>query len=103
MRAGLLSHTVSMQRATQTVSAAGTVATAWSDFATVRAELVTHAVADSSMAYGEAAKSALVFRIRHFHGLTVDDRLSFRGQAYGITNLVELDRRVMELHCEVVK
>ena len=103
MRAGLLSHTITLQRGTETVSAAGTVATAWTNFATVRAELVTHSIADTGMAYGEAAKASLVFRIRHFHGLTTDDRLVYRGQAFGITNLVELGRRAMELHCEVLK
>ena len=55
------------------------------------------------MAYGEAAKASLLFRIRHFHGLTTNNRLIYRGQAFGITNLVELGRRVMELHCEVLK
>ncbi|GHA34992.1 hypothetical protein GCM10007989_33630 [Devosia pacifica] len=103
MRAGLLSHTISLQRATEEVSAAGTVLTTWADFATVRAEMVTHSVADAGMAFGEAAKASLVLRIRHYHGLTSDDRLIFRGQAYGITNLLELGRRVMELHCEVLK
>lgn len=103
MRAGQLSHTITMQRATETVSAAGTVTTTWADFATIRAELVTHSIADTGMAYGEAAKASLVFRIRHFHGVTTNDRLVYRGQGYAITNLVELGRRVMELHCEVVK
>lgn len=103
MRAGLLAHTITLQRATETVSAAGTVSNGWIDFATLRAEVVTHAVTDTDRTYGEAAKAALVFRIRHFHGLTTDDRLVYRGQAYAITNLVELGRRVMELHCEVLK
>lgn len=102
MRAGLMSHTITLQRATETVSAAGTVTMAWTDFATIRAELVTHSIADAAMAYGEAAKTSLVFRIRHFHRLTTDDRLVYRGQAYGITDLVELGRRrIMELRCEV--
>tara|TARA_R100000365_G_C2702992_1_gene40875 strand:+ start:72 stop:383 length:312 start_codon:yes stop_codon:yes gene_type:complete len=103
MRAGLLSHTITLQRATETVSAAGTVTTTWADFATIRAELVTHSIAETGMAFGEAAKASLVFRIRHFHGLTTDDQLIYRGQAYAITNLVELGRRAMELHCEVLK
>lgn len=103
MRAGQLSHTVTLQRATEVVSAAGTVTTTWADYATIRAELVTHSLADIGMAYGDAAKASLVFRIRHFHGVTVDDRLVYRGQAYAITNLVELGRRVTELSCEVLK
>lgn len=103
MRAGQLSHTITLQRATEAVSAAGTVTTTWADLGTTRAEQVTHSVADTGMAFGEAAKASLVFRIRHFHGITTDDRLVYRGQAYAITNLVELGRRVMELSCEVVK
>lgn len=103
MRAGLLSHTITLQRATETVSASGTVTKSWADFATIRAELVTHSIANTDMSYGEAAKAALVFRIRHFHGLNANDRLIYRSQPYCITNLVEPDRRAMELHCEVVK
>lgn len=103
MRAGLLKHTITLQRGTQTVSASGTVSNHWTDFATIRAELVTHSIADTGMAYGEAAKSALVFRIRHFHGLKTDDRLIFRGETYQITTLAELGTRIMELSCEVVK
>lgn len=103
MRAGLLSHTITLQRPTETVSAAGTVTTSWADFATIRAELVTHSIANTDMAYGEAAKALLVFRIRHFHGLSTSDRLIYRGQPYCIANLVEPDRRTMELHCEVLK
>lgn len=103
MRAGQLSHTITMQRATEAVSAAGTVTTTWADYATIRAEMVTHSLADTGMAFGEAAKASLVFRIRHFHGITSDDRLIYRGQAFAITNLVELGRRAMELHCEVLK
>jgi SPP1 family predicted phage head-tail adaptor len=103
MRAGLLSHSIILQRATEVVSAAGTVTTTWTDFATIRAELVTHSIADTGMAYGEAAKASLVFRIRHFHGVTTNDRLVYRGQGYAITNLVELGRRLMELSCEVLK
>lgn len=102
MRAGLLKHTVTLQRSTQTVSDSGSLSNRWTDYATVRAELVTHSIADAGMAYGEAAKSALVFRIRHFHGLTCDDRLIYRGQAYEITKLAELGNRVMELVCEVL-
>ncbi len=103
MRAGLLKHTITLQRGTKTVSDSGTASKSWTDYATIRAELVTHSIADTGMAYGEAAKSALVFRIRHFHGLTTDDRLIFRGQTYEITNLAELGNRIMELACEVLK
>lgn len=102
MRAGLLTHTIILQRATETVSAAGTVTNTWATFATVRAELVTHSIADAAMAFGEADKAALVFRIRHFHGLTADCRVIWRGQEYEITSVIELGRRAMELHCEAV-
>jgi SPP1 family predicted phage head-tail adaptor len=103
MRAGLLSHTITLQRGTETMSAAGTATKSWVDFATIRAELVTQSVADTDLAYGEAAKASLAFRIRHFHGLSTNDRLIYHGQPYCITRLVEPDRRAMELHCEVLK
>lgn len=103
MRAGQLSNTVTLQRAEETVSASGQVTKTWTDFATIRAELVTLSIADLATSFGEASKGTVAFRIRHFHGLSVNDRLSFRGQTFEIATLLEPSRRVMELHCEVVK
>lgn len=102
MRAGLLSHTIILQRASETVNAAGTVTTTWTDFAVLRAERVSNVFAEVARAYGEGDGADLVFRIRHFHGLTHRDRLIYRGQPYNITSIVELgQRKVMELRCGV--
>lgn len=102
MRAGRLDRTITLQRETETVSPAGTVTSTWTDFAIVRAELLSNVFVEVARAYGDDGGADLVLRIRHYHGLTTKDRLVYAGQPYGITGIVELGRRrAMELRCEV--
>lgn len=102
MRAGRLDRTIILQRETEAVSPAGTVTSTWTDFAIVRAELVSNVFAEVARAYGEGDGAEMVFRIRHYHGLSIKDRLVYAGQPYGITGIVELGRRrAMEVRCEV--
>lgn len=102
MRAGRLDRTIILQRETETVSPAGTVTSTWTDFAILRAELVSNVFAEVARAYGDGEGADLVLRIRHYHGLTTKDRLVYAGQPYGINAIVELGRRrAMELRCEV--
>lgn len=103
MRAGRLDRTIVLQRETENVSPAGTVTSIWTDFAIIRAELVSNVFAEVARAYGEGDKADLTLRIRHYHGLTAKDRLVYAGQPYGITSIVELGRRrAMELRCEAL-
>lgn len=103
MRAGKLDRTITLQRLTRTVGAAGTVANTWADFATVRAELVSDAVTETGTGFGEADNSALVFRIRYRADLTTADRVTYEGRALDLAGILELGRRrALELHCEAV-
>lgn len=103
MRAGKLDRTLTFQRLTRTVSPAGTVAEAWAEFATVRAELLSSAIAEAATAFGEADNSALVFRIRYRADLTTEDRVIYAGRALDLAGILELGRRrALELRCEVV-
>ncbi|WP_172125406.1 phage head closure protein [Devosia sp. 919] len=97
-----MDRTITLQRETESVSPAGTVTSTWTDFAILRAELVSNVFAEVARAYGEGDGADMVFRIRHYHGLTTKDRLVYEGQPYGITSIVELGRRrAMELRCGV--
>ncbi|WIJ24228.1 phage head closure protein [Devosia sp. RR2S18] len=101
MRAGKLDRTIILQRRTEHISPAGTVTSTWTDFAVLRAELVSNGITEGGQPYGEADTAALVFRIRYYHGLTTKDRLIYRGNPYDLTGIVELGRnRALELRCE---
>lgn len=103
MRAGKLDRTLTLQRLTRAVSPAGTVAETWADFATVRAELVSNAIAEAGTGYGEADDSALVFRIRYRADLTTEDRVIYEGRALDLAGILEVGRRrALELRCEAV-
>lgn len=103
MRAGKLDRTLLIERQTETVSAAGTVTTTWANIATVRAELVSNALAENGAAFGEAESVTLLFRIRYLDSLTTKDRVTYEGRACGIVGIIELGRRRgLELRCEAV-
>ena len=59
MRAGLLKHTITLQRGTQTVSESGSVSNRWTDYATIRAELVP-VLADIPVLPAAAGPSAAI-------------------------------------------
>ncbi len=103
MRAGRLDRTVTLQRLTESVNAAGSVSATWTTLATVRAELVSNTLTETGYAFGEAANDALAFRIRYRPDLTTRDRLAYEGRAYDLVGIVELGRRrALELRCEAV-
>lgn len=104
MRSGKLDRTVIFQRLAETVSPAGTVSTAWTDFATVRAELLRAAYSDQATGSGEGQGATIAFRLRYVPGLTAADRVLFDGQVYGIKSLHEFGRRrVLEIECEAIR
>lgn len=102
MRAGRLDRTITLQRQSEIVSPAGTVTSTWADFAVLRAELLSNLSANVARAYGEGEGADMVFRIRHYHGLSTTDQVVYAGTRYAISAIVELGRRrAMELRCKV--
>jgi SPP1 family predicted phage head-tail adaptor len=101
MRAGKLDRTITIQRQTETVSASGAVASAWTNLATVRAEMVQLSAGEFLASFGEADTTAIVFRVRYLAGIKNEDRVSYEGQFYDLKQVAEIGRRrVLELHCE---
>jgi SPP1 family predicted phage head-tail adaptor len=90
---GLLNTRIALQRQSKTVSPTGGTITAWTDFATVWAEIVTASASEFLTGFGEAQSSATVFRIRWRDGLTIADRIVLNSRAYEIKEIVELGRR----------
>lgn len=91
--AGTLIHVVELQRETETVSASGAPSSAWTNFASVRAE-IKHQTADEYLTgFGEAERSTLIMRIRYRSDITTADRAVYKGQAYNLKEVVEIGRK----------
>lgn len=92
IRAGKLDRTITIQRQTQAKDGPRVV-TAWTDIATVRAEIVQQSASEFLTGYGEAETGTVIFRIRYLGGITTADRILFDGTAYNIKEIAEIGRR----------
>ena len=69
MKAGKLVHVITVQRFTSAPNEYGTPIEAWSDLATLRAEVVEQSTEEFIRAQGAAEESAIVFRTRFLAGI----------------------------------
>jgi SPP1 family predicted phage head-tail adaptor len=100
MRAGKLDKTIVIQRRGETVDEYGTVTEGWTDFDTLRAQVITSSTEEFLQSAGTTGKTAIVFRIRHRDGIVLTDRVAYRGQAFDIKEVKELGRRDgLDLRC----
>src|SRR5690606_16082130 len=93
MRAGKFDRSIAIERQTETVNPSGSVVTAWTNIATVRAEIVTQSASEFLTGFGEAEDGTIVFRIRYLGGITTADRVSYNGVAYDLKEVTEIGRR----------
>ncbi len=93
IRSGKLDRQITLERLTETVAPSGSVTKAWAEIATVRAEIVEQSADEYLSGYGSGESGSIVFRIRYLDGLTTADRVTYKGAAYDIDQLVELGRR----------
>ena len=104
MKAGKLVHVIALHRAVVNVNAAGTPATTWTAFATLRAELVERSTEEFLRSAGETDETTVVFRTRYLSGVSNDDRVSFDGQGFNIREVTTIGRRKgLELRCVQVE
>lgn len=100
MRAGKLTKTITLQRATTSVDANGTPVQTWADLASVRAELVQSTAQEFMRGWGTSTEAATIFRIRFLEGLSPADRVTYASVAYDLKEIKELGRREgLELRC----
>lgn len=100
MRAGLLTKTITIERATVTVDDYGTPANSWATLATVRAQVLQQSTEDFMRNFGASTEAAIVFRIRWADGIAPGDRVTHDGQSYTLKEVKELGRREgMDLRC----
>ena len=93
IRAGSLSHRVTLERLEEAVGASGTVSETWTPYATVWAERVVLSAEEYLSGPGDAEKRVAVFRIRYRADVRLEDRLTHDGVAYDIVEAVELGRK----------
>ena len=104
MKAGKLVHVIALHRASETVNAAGTPATTWTVYATLRAELVERSTEEFLRSAGETDETTIVFRTRFMEGVSNNDRVSFDGQGFDIREVTTIGRRKgLELRCVQVE
>ena len=93
IRAGSLSHRITLERRSETLTASGEAVPTWLPFGFEHAQRVTLTAEEFLSGMGEAEKRVAVFRIRWRGDLRLADRIVADGIAYGLTEIVELGRK----------
>ena len=102
MGAGKMLHVLELQRATTAPDAAGTPVQAWAHLATLRAEILADDAGEAIRPGGGVNDSERrKFRVRYVAGVTLADRILFRGTVWNIKAVAEVGRRSrLDLTCE---
>lgn len=100
MRAGKLDRVITIQRFTSTVDDYGTPVQAWTDVATVRAQLVQASTEEFIRGFGASDETVVIFRVRWLDGITNADRCLYDAGTFNIKEIKEIGRRKgLELRC----
>jgi len=103
MRAGILDRFVELQRRSTALDLYGTPIDVWTSYATMRAQKLENATTMHEGQRGDTPDALITFRMRWIDGVSTDDRVSYEGQAFKITVIKELGRRVgLDVTCERV-
>ena len=92
MRAGDLTETITIERASTALDANRSPTETWAPLAIVRAGIVTASTEEFMRGRGASSETSIVFRIRYLEDLTVADRVNYDGDAYNIKDMRELGR-----------
>jgi head-tail adaptor len=69
----------------------------------VRAQKLENATNDREDQRGNTTDTVITFRMRWLDGVTLDNRVSYEGQAFNIRQIKEIGRRVgLDVQCERV-
>lgn len=89
MRAGKLNRVIFIDRLTETLNENRTPVPAWTNIATLRAEVLQHSVDEAEVDNGDRDTDSITFRTRFFTGLTTADRIRFMGRIYNVKGWTE--------------
>ena len=93
MRAGTLNRVIAVDRLTSTLNENRNPVSAWSNIATLRAEVLEHGIDEAEADNGERDTDSITFRTRFFTGLTTADRIRFMGRTYNVKGFSEIGVR----------
>ncbi|MEW9522371.1 phage head closure protein [Agrobacterium radiobacter] len=93
MRSGKLDSKIKLQTSTHIVREDGVPIMTWTDFATVRAEILQSGTEQFYRAYGSVEEGQTIFRIRHLSGLNTSMRIIFEDRNYDIRKINEIRRK----------
>ncbi len=104
IRPGKMRQTIILQRVARVPNAYGTEVETWTDLATLRAELVSDGDQDRpSETPGTRGRRAVTFRARHLVGVTLADRILWKGEPFDLVTITGGDfpeGRALDLACE---
>lgn len=92
MRAGKLDRTIKIQGFTNTVNEYGTPVQAWTDKATLRAQIIQSST-EEFIRGGAVDEAVVIFRTRWLGGVTTADRIEYEGVAFNLKETKEIGRR----------
>ncbi|MGR9434783.1 phage head closure protein [Rhizobium leguminosarum] len=93
MRAGNFNRVIFLDRLTAPLNENRTPVPAWTNIATLRAEVLQHSVDEAEADNGERDTDSITFRTRFFTGLTTADRIRFMGRTYNVKGWTEIGIR----------
>jgi len=103
MRVGRMDRRITLQTNMPAQDAYGEPIEAWSDIATVWASVAPKSATERFESDQEHAQAQTEFRVRWRAGIDAADRITYNGQVYDITGVIELGRREGLLITGVVK
>lgn len=93
MRSGALDRTIRIQAVAYVDDEYGNQTETWTDFATVRAQLLQASTEEFQRSWGTSSEPTYVFRIRWRAGLTLVHRIIHDGIIREIKEIKEIGRR----------
>ena len=93
LRASTLSRVITVERLTTDLNANRNPVSTWTNIATLRAEVLQHAVDEAEADSGNRDTDSVTFRTRFFTGLTTADRIRFMGRVYNVKGWTEVGIR----------
>jgi SPP1 family predicted phage head-tail adaptor len=103
MRAGNLDRVIRIEHCFTALDFYGVPFTAWTTFATMRAQKLENAVSDREGARGDTTDNVITFRMRWLDGVTLEHRVSYQDQPFKIMTIKEIGRRIgLDIQCERV-
>ncbi len=100
MRAGRLDTTITIQRASTTLDAAGTPSMTWATITSPRAQVIQASTEEFIRGAGATDEAIIIFRTRYLPDIKLSDRVDHGGRIHNIKELKPIGRkRGLDIRC----